>query len=93
MKSKFGVLDKFKFLKTLVENQTRKAVKTIKCDGNEKYNFRNFNVFCKENGIIKQIIIPCTLKKKGTIERMNQLLKCVIVSNMKRTKQQDFQTT
>jgi hypothetical protein len=74
MKFKFGVLDKLKILKVLVENQTRKKWRELS-DGDEKYNFRNFNVFCKENGIIKQITTPYTPKKNGIIEKMNQLLK------------------
>ncbi len=53
MKTKFGVFDKLKVFKALVENQTRNNIKTIKCDGSDKYNFSNFNTFYKENGIVK----------------------------------------
>ncbi len=53
MKIKFVVFDKLKVFKALVENQIRKNIKTIKCDGNDKYNFRNFNILYKENGIVK----------------------------------------
>jgi hypothetical protein len=52
-KTKFGVFDKLKVFKALVENRTRKKIKTIKCDGGDKYNFNNFNTFYKENGIVK----------------------------------------
>jgi hypothetical protein len=53
MKTKFGVFDKLKVFKALVENQTRKKIKTIKYDGGDKYYINNFNTFYKENGIVK----------------------------------------
>jgi len=53
MKTKFSVFDKLKVFKSLVENQTRINIKAIKCDGNGEYNSKNFNAFCKENGIVK----------------------------------------
>ncbi len=56
MKIKFGVLDRFKNSKALVENHIGKNIKEIMCDGGGKYNSKNFNVFCKENGIVKQTI-------------------------------------
>jgi hypothetical protein len=53
MKTKFGVFEKLKVFKALVENQIRNNIKTIKCDGGDKYNFNHFNTFYKENGIVK----------------------------------------
>jgi hypothetical protein len=38
MKTKFGVFDKLKVFKALVENQIGKKFKTIKYDGGEEYN-------------------------------------------------------
>ncbi len=58
MKIKFGVLDRFKNFKALVENHIGKNIKTIMCDGVGKYNSKNFDVFCRENGIVKQTITP-----------------------------------
>jgi hypothetical protein len=62
MKIKFGVLYRFKNFKALVENHIGKNIKAIMCDGGGKYNSKNFNVFCKENGIAKQTITPYFLK-------------------------------
>jgi hypothetical protein len=53
MKTKFGVLDKFKVFKTLVENQIGIKSKQSNCDGGGEYNIKNFNTFCKENDIVK----------------------------------------
>jgi hypothetical protein len=60
MKTKFGVLDKLNIFKALVENWIAKIIKTIRCNGGGKYNFKNFNTLCKENGIVKQITTPYT---------------------------------
>jgi hypothetical protein len=40
------------------------------------YNSKNFNLFCKENDIIKQLSIPYKLEKivYGIVERRNQTL-------------------
>jgi hypothetical protein len=53
MKTKFGVFDKLKVFKALIENQIGKKIKAIKCDGGGEYNFKNFNRSCKEDGIAK----------------------------------------
>jgi hypothetical protein len=53
MTIKFSVFDKLKAFKSLVENQTRNNIKAIKYDGGGEYNSKNFNAFCKENGIVK----------------------------------------
>jgi hypothetical protein len=60
MKIKFGVFNNLKIFKTLVKNQILKFIKVIRCDGNWEYNYKNFNAFYKENGIVKQTITPYT---------------------------------
>jgi hypothetical protein len=72
MKSKFSVFDKLKFFKFSVENQTRKNIKAIKCDGGGEYNSKNFNAFCKENGIVKYITTPYTQEQNGVTKRKDQ---------------------
>ncbi len=47
--------------------------KEIKCGGGWKYNFKNSNVYYKDNGIIKQIIISYT-PKLGKDKTKNQTL-------------------
>ncbi len=60
MKTKFGVFDKVKVLKALVENKIGKKFKTIRYDGGDEYNSKNFYTFYKENNIVKQTTIPYT---------------------------------
>ncbi len=74
MKTKFGVFDKLKVFKALVENQTRKKIKTIKYDGGDKYYINNFNTFYKENGIVKQTTTPYTIEQNGVVEKKNRTL-------------------
>jgi hypothetical protein len=62
MKTKFGLFDKLKVFKALVEDQIGKKIKTIRCDGGGEYNFKNFNTSCKENDIAKQTTITYTPK-------------------------------
>jgi len=71
VKNKFGVFNNLKVFKALVENQKFKCIKVIRCDGNWKYNSKNFNAFCKENDTVKQPITPHTLKQNGVGERNN----------------------
>jgi hypothetical protein len=74
MKIKFNVLDKLKVFKALIENQIKKTIKVIKCDGGGEYNFKKFNTLCKENGIVKEITILYMLEQNGVIEKKNQIL-------------------
>jgi hypothetical protein len=71
VKTKFGVFNNLKVFKALVENQIYKCIKVIKCDENWEYNFKNFNAFYKENGIVKQTIAPYMPEQNGVGERNN----------------------
>ncbi len=62
MKTKFGVLDKFKVFKALVQYHIEKNIKAIRCDGCGEYNSKNFNTFCKDYDIVKQITTSYTLE-------------------------------
>jgi hypothetical protein len=66
MKTKFGVFDKLKVFKALVKNQIGKKFKTIKYDGGEKYNLKNFNTFYKENKLV--LICNVIFKKRTFLE-------------------------
>jgi hypothetical protein len=53
MKTKFGVLDKFKVVKALVEYHIEQNIKVIRCDGNREYNSKIFNTFFKDYDIVE----------------------------------------
>ncbi len=71
MKTKFGVFNNLKIFNVFVKNQNFKCIKVIECDANREYNFKNFNGFFKENGIVKQTIILYVLEQNGVGERNN----------------------
>ncbi len=54
MKSKFCVFDLISLsFSKFGRKSNKKKIKAIKCDGGGEYNSKNFNAFCKENGIVK----------------------------------------
>jgi hypothetical protein len=57
-----SVLVKHNVFKHLVKNKIKKKVEVIRCHGSDEYNSENFNIFYKDNGIMKQITIPCMLE-------------------------------
>jgi hypothetical protein len=54
------VLSKFKEYKNLVEKQSECKIKCLRTDREEKYISHDFDVYCKENGIVHQLTMPQT---------------------------------
>lgn len=57
MKNKDEVFNKFKEFKTLIENQTRRKIKTLRSDNGGEYTSNAFKDFCTEEGIKKELIV------------------------------------
>lgn len=57
MKKKDKVFNTFKEFKALVENQTRKKIKTLWSDDGGEYILNDFKDFCAQEGI-KELIVP-----------------------------------
>ena len=51
LKTKDEVFDRFKEFKALVENLTRKRIKTLRSDNGGEYIDKDFTKFCKREGI------------------------------------------
>ena len=49
------MLSKFKEYKNLVEKQSECKIKCLRIDREEKYISHDFDVYCKENGIVYQL--------------------------------------
>ncbi len=49
--------EKFKKFKALAKKQTKKLLKIFKSNNGGEYTYLEFNKFCKENGITKQLSI------------------------------------
>ena len=66
------VLLPFQEFKALVENQIGKNIKVIRSDNGGKYSSHDFDEFCRQEGIKRQLIVPYTPKQNGVAERKNR---------------------
>jgi hypothetical protein len=62
----------FKKFKVMTKIQMRHKMKCFRCD-----NGGEFNQFHIENGILKQLIVPCTLQQNGFAKKKN----CILVES------------
>ena len=72
MKSKSDVLAKFKEFVLLMENLTEKKVKTLRSDNGGEYTSIEFQQFCIEHGIKRELTVPMAPEQNGKAERMNR---------------------
>ena len=61
LENKFEAFGSFKKLKTLVEEQSGLAIKTLRTDIAGEFVSIDFNIFCEENGICRELSAPYTL--------------------------------
>ena len=59
LKNKDEVFEKFKEFKALVENLSEKRIKTLRSDSGGDFTSGEFNDYCKENRINRELNIPC----------------------------------
>jgi Integrase core domain len=74
LKEKSEVFTIFKQWKTLIENQIGKKIKRLRTDNDLELCNEEFNKFCKNEGIIRHIIVVGTPQQNGVAERMNKTL-------------------
>ena len=65
------VFNKFKELKAQVENLWGKRIKTLRSDSGGEYTSIEFNDFCKEAGIKRELTVPYNPQQNGAAERKN----------------------
>jgi transposase InsO family protein len=58
MKTKDEVFSKFQEFKALVENQTGKKIKVLRFDNGGEYTSKDFDAFCREARIKRELTIP-----------------------------------
>ena len=66
------VLTKVKKWNGLVENQTNKKVKVLRIDNGLEFCNEEFEMFCKNQGILRHKTVRNTPKPNGLAERMNR---------------------
>ncbi|KAJ0080658.1 hypothetical protein Patl1_12136 [Pistacia atlantica] len=72
LKFKSEAFDNFKKFKAVVEKQSKCFIQTLRTDIGGEFLSTEFNVFCEENGIHRELTAPHTLEQNGVAERKNR---------------------
>ena len=74
MKSKKSeeVLQRFQEFKTLMENQTGRKIRVLRSDNGGEYTSKEFDGFCRQEGIRRQLTVPYTPEQNKVAERKNR---------------------
>ncbi|KAL4376396.1 hypothetical protein GQ457_02G039420 [Hibiscus cannabinus] len=72
LKSKLNVLSTFKEFKIFAENQSDCKLKVLRTDNSGEYVYNEFNDFCRDSGILHQLIVPRTPQQNRVCERRNR---------------------
>ena len=72
LKEKSEALNKFKDLKTLVENERETKIKCLRSDNGGEFTSKEFDLFCETHGIKRQFSVTRTPQQNGIVERMNR---------------------
>ena len=57
-----------------IEKQTERKVKRLRTDNGLEFCSTEFNKFCRDEGIARQLTVRNTPKQNGVVERMNRTL-------------------
>ena len=74
MKKKDEVFAKFKEFKALINNHSERIIKTLRIDNGGEYTSREFESFCKESEINRELTTPYTPQHNGVAERKNRTI-------------------
>ena len=58
LKEKLEAFEKFKIFKNKVENESRAKIKSLRLDRGGEFTSREFNTFCEEHGVRRQLSSP-----------------------------------
>jgi transposase InsO family protein len=74
LKSKDEVLGKFKELKALVENLSKRKIKILRSDNGGEYTSNEFRSFCRDVRIKRELTTPYNPQQNGVAERKNRTI-------------------
>lgn len=72
LENKSEAFDRFKKFKAVVERASGLLIKTLRTDRGGEFVSADFNVFCEENGICRELTAPYTPEQNGVAERKNR---------------------
>ena len=72
LKEKSLAFDNFRIFKNRVENESGMNIKCLRSDRGGEFTSNDFNTFCEENGIKRQLSAPRTPERNGIVERRNR---------------------
>ena len=74
MKNKDEVFSKLKEFKALIENHTKKKIKTFRSDNGREFTSNEFKELCKESGIKRELSTPYNPQQNGIVEWKNRTI-------------------
>ena len=74
LREKSEAFQKFKWYLARVEKETGKKLKSLRSDRGGEFISNEFNKFCIENGIKRQVSTPGTPQQNGIVERRNRYI-------------------
>ena len=74
LKAKSEVFEKFKEFKALIENLSDKKIKTLRSDNGGEYTSKDFEAFCKDAEIKRELTTPYNPQQNGVAERKNRTI-------------------
>jgi hypothetical protein len=72
--NKSETFEQFQKFKALVENQSGCHIKVLRTDRGGEFTSSEFNLFCEENGIRRELTTPHTPEQNGVAERKNRTI-------------------
>ena len=70
LKHKNDVFGKFKEWKVMIKKQTGKQIKRLRIDNGMAFYRKEFNEFCKNEGIVRHRTVRHTLQQNGVAKNM-----------------------
>ena len=72
LKKKDEVFESLKYFKALIENLSERKINILRLDNGGEFTSNEFNDFCKEAGIKRELTIPYNPQQNGVEERKNR---------------------
>ncbi|KAJ0653431.1 putative RNA-directed DNA polymerase [Helianthus annuus] len=85
LKNKSQAFEKFKAFKTLVEKESEHRIKVLRTDRGGEFCSHEFNLFCENNGIKRELTVSYTPQHNGVVERKNRTIMGMARSMLKET--------